>query len=896
MSFRTEANKVRAGIARGDYKKKRDYFASFVDPLVSGLETQAAAKMQEDLEKRREDRAAARELKKLQAAQDLEDKKHDAIANAFLMTQGATGAVAKSQVLALVKAGFDDPAKLTEYFEKNARLVGEMQGPNVPANVGIGTMGQTVGGVNQYSSGNPIKVGDLSNLSQRDDVSDTIKTEAAQMAEILKPVGGEEGQFVFGKQPEKVDLTKLRDDNWESYLAAAQKEGNLEGISDINAWAKSRGLIKVVGQLTQKDINGKTLADLKRLRLQYGAVPEIDAAIAIEEAIEKNEQPWNNPAELALLELNTLQAYKAGSSKLGKEAQDNIDSAIQLRIAIEKSANLAQASQQLDKDSSFYDAALAKLGAIDANSPTAAQDLETFKTLTKLSSLAKENERDAKFQSERSKSAKELALDAYLNENGFFIPDAANGVIKYPGSGDMAEFERSWKELTDISEKPLSWFENDQNLLKLTTTQMKALLDTGLLPEAAQTKVQGFYTSMQNTSVIERMTSTDFNSTTDIDQFIASQGIDTLKELDEEAHNALIAQRRVLLDKENEEQTDYNAYQEAAAIFFSKNPKTYENILKFEQEYKAGTAVPKEETFQTRTLYDFTGKQVTVQTLKEQREAEAAGFSIYRPSEIDIQLTNLGLADTEDNRRIIAGVKNGTYKLSKDFAGRTTIVDLTTQTSEGVKGTPIPIEQVVGQDGELQITVTQDQIDQAAAFKEELDKIPDDVEEGMAGAVGIRGVVNKILGKAADLAGWKAKQDNLAAMNFVTNLRVYTMVTLAAAQGTRDSVWQKQQILSTLPETARFWQGPMETGNKVRDTLAAITNSINILEANRDSGTVTGSDLSKITQQLTNLGELQKVYTELDGLFQEVNGTAQKKTEKIEGSPFFKKKEDRDNN
>jgi len=85
----------------------------------------------------------------------------------------------------------------------------------------------------------------------------------------------------------------------------------------------------------------------------------------------------------------------------------------------------------------------------------------------------------------------------------------------------------------------------------------------------------------------------------------------------------------------------------------------------------------------------------------------------------------------------------------------------------------------------------------------------------------------------------------------------------------------------------------METGNKVRDTLSAISNSISILETNRDSGTVTGSDLSKITQQLTNLGELQKVYTELDGLFQEVNGTEQKKTDKIEGSPFFTKKENR---
>ena len=119
------------------------------------------------------------------------------------------------------------------------------------------------------------------------------------------------------------------------------------------------------------------------------------------------------------------------------------------------------------------------------------------------------------------------------------------------------------------------------------------------------------------------------------------------------------------------------------------------------------------------------------------------------------------------------------------------------------------------------------------------------------------------------------------------------MVTLAAAQGTRDSVWQKQQILSTLPETARFWQGPMETGNKVRDTLSAISNSISILETNRDSGSINSKALSDITRQLTKLSELQKVYTELDGLFQEVNGTEQKKTDKIEGSPFFKKKKDK---
>jgi len=895
MSFRTEANKVKAGIARGDFKKKRDYWASFVDPLVSQMQKQDAIKIQEDLDKRREVRAEARELRKLQTAQDAQDKKDEALVNAFMLTQGARGEVARSQVSSLVKSGFNDMAKLTEYFEKNARyVIGGPEGPNVPSDVAIGDLGQSVRGSDKYLSGDPITVGDLSNIAANTEGynSDAAASEAAQMADILKPVTGEAGKFEFGKQPEKVDLTKLRNDNWESYLAAATKDENLEAISDINAWAKSRGLTKIVGQVTQEKINGASLEELRKLDLQYADTPEIKAAIAIEEKLATNQQPWNNPQELAGLDLNVLQAYKAGSSKLGKSAQANIDDAIQLKLAIDKSKNLAEVSLQFDKDSSFYDAALRQLGEIDATSPTATQDLQTFKALTDLKSLAVEKEKEAKYQDMRNLNAKEQALQAFYTEKGFFVTDT-DGSVVVPSSGDMAEFERDWKQLTDISEKPLKWFENDQNLLKLTTTQMKALIDTGLLPPEAQTKVEGFYTSMQNTGVIERMTSTEFNSTTDIDQFIASQGIDKLSEIDDDSLTSLIAQRRVLLDKENQEQTDYNAYQEAATIFFTNNPKTYENILKFEQEYKAGTAVPKEDTFQSRTLFDFTGRTVTVKNLKEQREAEAAGYSIYQPSEIDIQITNLGLADTEDNRRIIQGVKNGTYKLSKDFAGRTTIVDLTTQTSEGVKGTPIPIEQVVGQDGELQINVTQEQIDQAAQFKEELNKIPDDVEEGMAGAVGIKGVVNKLLGKAADLAGWKAKQDNLAAMNFVTNLRVYTMVTLAAAQGTRDSVWQKQQILSTLPETARFWQGPMETGNKVRDTLSAISNSISILETNRDSGTVTGSDLSKITQQLTNLGELQKVYTELDGLFKEVNGTAQKKTDTIEGSIFFKSKKNR---
>ena len=52
MSFKSEASKVKANIAAGNYKEKTDVFAGFFDELTYGLKKQDEAKRQEDLEKK----------------------------------------------------------------------------------------------------------------------------------------------------------------------------------------------------------------------------------------------------------------------------------------------------------------------------------------------------------------------------------------------------------------------------------------------------------------------------------------------------------------------------------------------------------------------------------------------------------------------------------------------------------------------------------------------------------------------------------------------------------------------------------------------------------------------------------------------------------------------------
>ena len=88
MSFRSEAAKVRANIAAGNYKEPRDYFSGFAEQIASGIRRQDEAKRQEELEKRREARANARSIAKAQREEDKKVQAQERLVNGYLTVKG----------------------------------------------------------------------------------------------------------------------------------------------------------------------------------------------------------------------------------------------------------------------------------------------------------------------------------------------------------------------------------------------------------------------------------------------------------------------------------------------------------------------------------------------------------------------------------------------------------------------------------------------------------------------------------------------------------------------------------------------------------------------------------------------------------------------------------------
>ena len=104
MAFRTTADSVRAGLDRGDYKQPDDGFAVFAENLSAGLRASAKAKMQEDIDIRREKRAEARRVKAAADAAEKTQKKQDKLAMLFLNTQPPAvreSTVARQQINAI---------------------------------------------------------------------------------------------------------------------------------------------------------------------------------------------------------------------------------------------------------------------------------------------------------------------------------------------------------------------------------------------------------------------------------------------------------------------------------------------------------------------------------------------------------------------------------------------------------------------------------------------------------------------------------------------------------------------------------------------------------------------------------------------------------------------------
>ena len=120
MGWQTEAKKIRAGLARGDYQKKRDYADAFMKPFVRGIERQEAARIVEEREERarvaREEKEAAdrqRELDKADAA------RQDMVSLVIAQNNITPTPEINKQLMTIAKSGnFTDAGKFQTYFDE----------------------------------------------------------------------------------------------------------------------------------------------------------------------------------------------------------------------------------------------------------------------------------------------------------------------------------------------------------------------------------------------------------------------------------------------------------------------------------------------------------------------------------------------------------------------------------------------------------------------------------------------------------------------------------------------------------------------------------------------------------------------------------------------------------
>mgnify|MGYP000008526053 CR=1 FL=1 len=126
MSFKSEASKVKANIAAGNYKEKTDVFAGFFDELTYGIKKQDEAKRQEDLEKRREKRITDREILKEQKKADALEKEQNRLANFYFKSNPNVQPTTanRSKLVGVIKSGnYDNLADLESYMSSRTTYV-----------------------------------------------------------------------------------------------------------------------------------------------------------------------------------------------------------------------------------------------------------------------------------------------------------------------------------------------------------------------------------------------------------------------------------------------------------------------------------------------------------------------------------------------------------------------------------------------------------------------------------------------------------------------------------------------------------------------------------------------------------------------------------------------------
>jgi hypothetical protein len=180
----------------------------------------------------------------------------------------------------------------------------------------------------------------------------------------------------------------------------------------------------------------------------------------------------------------------------------------------------------------------------------------------------------------------------------------------------------------------------------------------------------------------------------------------------------------------------------------------------------------------------------------------------------------------------------------------------------------------VGNDGSVTIdqgdeiiTITADQVRESAEFEKEL-SMSQSVQEGIPMSQGPGSYVRAALAAISDITfGLPSESDRAkttAAIGFLEKLKINTILKLSAAQGTRDSVWQKQALSITLPERGPF-KGNQLALQEFENTLSGLMETKAILddimaESKVVEGAINKSMVSKSARTLKDMNSLIPVY------------------------------------
>ena len=539
MSWRTEASNIRAGLASGAYKKKRNYAKAFMEPFQRGIERQELERIQKDKEDRARAASEAKAAAAAQSAKEKADKKLQSMVTLAMITNeipvnqennatmlnlaATTGITSVDGFSSFVKdfVKYDAGRAATPLNTVEGTLPPEMQLKqesytkiykeeldnilNLPFNKKLVADGRiTQEDLNEQAK----KMADewaTVGLPPRDDADGNpiprsvpepdqaafAATEAKQMDAL--GLGEIDPSFTLGKKSSLTKVSDMTEANFRGLIFSAQQRGdeadvaNIQGVADSNKWSI------LLGDKTEAEVMGMTLSKFNEYYKQYSGTLDpskrelVDNIKVTKETTEADSQFWNDPLKMQKLDVNILEGIlQSGSFGPDTKAYTAIDTHLQSRRPFET----ALKAKEFDLDTFigqspdwFEDWLKANSDKDEFNTPEGAVILSRA---LRFQSTAILREKEEEEEVNRLRTPKDQALQVWFKENGFYTaPQGPPGnVIKKPGSGDFASFEVQWDEALKASKDKDLWADIAK-VQNLNVDTLKMIVDAKLLPDGS---------------------------------------------------------------------------------------------------------------------------------------------------------------------------------------------------------------------------------------------------------------------------------------------------------------------------------------------------------------------------------------------------------------------------